>query len=78
MDDTDGWKPNITSDARLCGSSQHACQCCTLVYGSVLHLMMLSMMDLHGLGIDAGLQGCVIVGEFGKSKSHDTLGQLVD
>ena len=40
--------------------------------------MMLSMMDLHGLGIDAGLQGCVIVGEFGKSKSHDTLGQLVD
>ncbi len=40
--------------------------------------MMLSMMNLHGLGIDAGLQGCVIVGEFGKGKSHDTLGQLVD
>lgn len=70
-------KPSITSDARLCGSScseQHACQCCTLVYGSVLHLMMLSMMDLHGLGINAGLQGCVIVGEFRKGESHDTLG----
>ena len=39
--------------------------------------MMLSMMDLHGLGIDAGLQGCVIVREFGKGKSHDTLAQLV-
>ncbi len=36
--------------------------------------MMLSMMDLHGLGINAGLQGCVIVGEFRKGESHDTLG----
>ncbi len=40
--------------------------------------MMLFMMDLHSLGIDAGLQGCVIVRKFWKGKSHDTLGQLVD
>lgn len=39
--------------------------------------MMLSMMDLHGLGIDAGLQGCVIVRKFGKGESHDTLGRLI-